>query len=77
MAERELSAFFTAVSRMFGSEQARLLAEDWLQELIQTDTLPESAREWRAITTKVSARIAMRISHSSLSKTLSAQPRIA
>jgi len=33
MAERELSAFFNAVTQLFGSEQAELSAEDWLQEL--------------------------------------------
>jgi len=31
MAERELSAFFNAVTQLFGSEQAELSAEDWLQ----------------------------------------------
>ncbi|HTT19744.1 MAG TPA: hypothetical protein VMG82_12390 [Candidatus Sulfotelmatobacter sp.] len=32
MAERELSAFFRAVTQLFGSEQAELSAKDWLQE---------------------------------------------
>jgi hypothetical protein len=57
MAERELSAFFNAVTKLFGSEQAELAAEDWLQELIRIDGLPTSAREWRLITAKVSARL--------------------
>jgi hypothetical protein len=61
MAERELSAFFHAVARSFGSEQAKLSAEDWLQELIRIGTLPASAREWRLITAKVSARLASRV----------------
>src|ERR1700687_1267351 len=30
MAERELSAFFTAVEILFGSKQAKLSTEDWL-----------------------------------------------
>ena len=53
MAERELSAFFNAITQLFGSEQAELSAEDWLRELTEIDGLPTSAREWRLITTKV------------------------
>ena len=47
MAERELSAFFNAITELFGSEQAELSAEDWLHELIEIDGLPASTREWR------------------------------
>jgi hypothetical protein len=61
MAERELSAFFNAVTQSFGSEQAHLSAEDWLHELIEIDALPTSAREWRLITTKVLCRLASRV----------------
>jgi hypothetical protein len=67
MAERELSAFLNAVTRSFGSEQAELSAEDWLQELIEIDGLPASAREWRLITAKASTRLASRMNASSLS----------
>jgi len=67
MAERELSAFFNAVTQLFGSEQAEVSAEDWLEELIENDGLPTSAREWRVITAKVSTRIAIRVNASSLS----------
>jgi hypothetical protein len=67
MAERELSSFFYAVAQSFGSEQAELSAEDWLQELIESDGLPASAREWRLITAKVSTRLASRVNASSLS----------
>jgi len=69
-AERELSAFFTAVTELFGSEQAQLSAEDWLHELIKIDGLPTSAREWRLISAKVSTRLASRVSASSLSTEL-------
>ena len=58
MAERELSAFFNAITQLFGSEQARLSAADWLQELIESDGLPASTREWRLLTAKVSTRLA-------------------
>ena len=64
MAERELSAFFNAVTQLFGSEQAKLSAEDWLHELIEIDALPASAGEWRSITAKVSTRLASRASAS-------------
>ena len=67
MAERELSAFFNAVTQLFGSEQAELSAEDWLQELIEIDGLPASIREWRLITAKVSTRLASGVNASSLS----------
>jgi len=66
MAERELSAFFKAVTQLFGSEQAERSAENWLQELIEIDALPASARDWRLITERVSARLASRVSASSL-----------
>ena len=57
MAERELSAFFNAVTKLFGSEQAELSAEDWLQEFIEIDGLPTSPRGWSLITAKVSTRL--------------------
>jgi hypothetical protein len=67
MAERELSAFFNAVTQLFGSEQAELSAEDWLHELIETEGLPTSAREWRLITAKASTRLPSGVNASSLS----------
>ncbi|MFZ0814238.1 MAG: hypothetical protein WAM78_01895 [Candidatus Sulfotelmatobacter sp.] len=73
MAERELSAFFNAITQLFGSEQAELSAEDWLRELIEIDGVPASAREWRLITAKVSTRLASRVNASSLST----EPQIA
>jgi hypothetical protein len=66
MAERELSAFFNAVTQSFGSEQAELSAEDWLRELIEIDGMPASTREWRLLTAKASTRLAGRVSASSL-----------
>ena len=67
MAERELSAFFNAVTQLFGSEQSELSAEDWLREVIEIDGLPASPDEWRLITAKVSTRLASRVTASSLS----------
>jgi hypothetical protein len=67
MAEQELAAFFRAVSELFGSEQAQLSAEDWLQELLAINDLPASTREWRLLTVNASARLARRVSTSSVS----------
>jgi hypothetical protein len=69
-AERELSAFFNAVTQLFGTEQAEISARDWLCELIEIDRLPASTREWRLITAKASTRLASRVSASSLSAEL-------
>ena len=67
MAERELAAFFKAVTELFGSEQAELSGEDWLRELLASDALPASIREWRSFTAKVAARLANRVNSLSLS----------
>jgi hypothetical protein len=66
LAERELSAFFRAVTKLFGSEQAELSAKDWLHEFTVIDSLPASERELRWITAKASTRLAGRLSASSL-----------
>jgi hypothetical protein len=65
-AERELSAFFKAITHLFGSKQAELSAEDWLQELVDVDGLPTSARDWRLITLNATSRLADRVTTSSL-----------
>lgn len=64
MAEQELSAFFNAVSRLFGPEQARLSVEDWVREVIEIAGLPASASEWRSITARASTRLASRVTNS-------------
>ena len=66
MAERELGAFVSAVAELFGPEQARLAAEDWLEELMLMEELPGStSHDWRRITVAVSARLAVRVNASS------------
>jgi hypothetical protein len=63
MAERELGAFISAVTNLYGSEQARISAEDWLEELDSMDTLANcTTREWRLITIAAAARLASRLS---------------
>lgn len=68
MAERELGAFIRAVTELYGSEQARLSAEDWLDELMLVDKLPAStAREWRLVTIAAASRLAKRCLHAEAS----------
>jgi hypothetical protein len=62
LAERELSSFIAAVTKLYGSEQARLSAEDWLDESNLTDGPPRSEiRDWRSVTIAASARLASRV----------------
>lgn len=62
MAERELAAFIGAVTELFGPEQARLSADDWVEESELMDGPPRStSRDWRAITIAASARLASRL----------------
>ena len=60
--ERELSAFTGAVTELFGTEQARVSTEDWLEELTLMD-MPSRSKErnWRAVTIAAAARLAKRL----------------
>ena len=60
-AEREFSAFFSAVAELFGPEQAELAAKDWLQQLEVMTDLPTSSRDWRLMSIEASARLAKRV----------------
>jgi len=62
MAEREFSAFISAVKELLGPEQAQLSAVDWLDELELMDSQPGSTRRhWREVTIAASARLANRL----------------
>lgn len=59
LAERELSAFVSAVTELFGPELARASAEDWLEVI---DSLPLlTSSDWRSVTVAASDRLASRI----------------
>lgn len=61
-AERELSAFLSAVTQLYGPEQAGLSERDWLDESELMDSPPLSTtRDWRAVTIAASARLANRL----------------
>lgn len=77
MAVAELSAFFGAVKELFGEEEARLSAEDWLEEsgLMDSDSPPEStSREW-AVTIAASARLANRLAAARQTKSVTSTSR--
>lgn len=68
LAERELSAFVSAVTELFGSELAKISAEDWLHELmainindLPINDLPVSTGQWRLLSVQVAARLASRV----------------
>ena len=62
LAERELSSFVSAVTNLYGPEEARLSAQDWLDESDLLDSPPLSTeRNWRAVTIAASARLAARL----------------
>jgi alkylhydroperoxidase/carboxymuconolactone decarboxylase family protein YurZ len=64
MAERQLSAFFTAVTELYGPEQAEASVEDWLRELMASNGLPTSTREWQTLTIAAAAQLASRLTTS-------------
>jgi hypothetical protein len=67
MAGNELSSFIAAVTELYGPEEARLSATDWLEELDLVNTPPSSTkRYWRAVTIAASARLASRLSEGRL-----------
>ena len=62
LAERELASFIGAVTELFGPEEARLSARDWLDEAALVDCPPLSTgQNWRAVTIAASARLANRV----------------
>lgn len=67
MAERELAAFFRAVTELFGSEEAEVSASEWLHELSAIHELPISIRQFRSLTVKVAGRLAGRVQASAIS----------
>ncbi|HKV80593.1 MAG TPA: hypothetical protein VJP02_20755 [Candidatus Sulfotelmatobacter sp.] len=61
-AEHELASFIGAVTQQYGSEEADLAAEDWLDEAQSMDSPPLSTgQNWRAVTIAASARLANRL----------------
>ena len=52
IAEPELAAFIAAVTESFGPEMAKVAADEWVQEVLSIDSLPEATnRGWRRLIT--------------------------
>lgn len=61
-AEREFAAFFSAVTELFGSEQAGFSVEDWLDELVSMDAVHGlRSCDCRQVTVAASIRLASRL----------------
>ena len=68
LAEKELSAFIRAVDQLFGAEQARRSALEWIEELGRMDwPSGESIPDWRRATVGASARLGALLSGSACS----------
>lgn len=58
LAERELSAFVTAVHQLFGAEQARRAADGRIEELERADWPSEApVINWRKVTIAAAGRL--------------------
>lgn len=60
-AERELSAFFRAITKLYGLEEARRASEDWLQQLEMLQSLSNTPRQFRLLTINASLKLAKRV----------------
>ncbi len=75
LAEKELSAFIRAVDKLFGAEQARQSALDWIEELGRMDwPSGESIPNWRRATVGASGRLGALLSDSKHRDTLTLRP---
>ena len=62
MAERELTAFYTAVNEMFGNAEAAFAANEWIDEARSLDSpLGLQISDWRRVTIRASARLAQHL----------------
>ena len=62
MAQRELGAFLHVVSESFGSEEAAISADDWLDRVPILDCVLEPKPEdWRLVTIAAATQLAIRI----------------
>ena len=67
LAERELSSFIAAVTELYGPGEAKVSADEWLDESELMDSPPRSeARDWRAVTIAAAARLASRLKNPSV-----------
>jgi hypothetical protein len=61
-AEKELSAFYTAILRRYGPEEARRAAYDWIEEMKTMDwPLDEVVPNWRHVSIIAADCVASRV----------------
>jgi hypothetical protein len=61
-AVRALGAFLHVVSELYGPEEARRSAEDWLNQLELLEFVPEAPRQdWRTVIIAAARRLAERV----------------
>jgi hypothetical protein len=61
-AEKELSAFYTAIFRKFGPDEARRAAYDWIEEIETMDwPLDETVPNWRHVSIVAADCVASRV----------------
>ena len=65
-AERELAAFYTAVVRRYGPEEARRAAYDWIEEMETMDwPLDGAVPNWRRVSIAAANCLSSRVIESS------------
>ena len=63
-AEKELAAFYTAVLKTYGPEEAIAAAMDWIESLETMDCVADGdASGWRPVTIAAAACVAARVTH--------------
>jgi len=71
-AERELTAYYAAISATYGPEEAMQAAHDWIEELERADkeelkcvprNVAGSLPNWRGVTISAARRLASRVVH--------------
>jgi hypothetical protein len=61
-AQRELSAFYTAILRRYGPEEARRAAYDWIEEMETMDwSLDGAVPNWRHVSIVAADHLALRV----------------
>ena len=73
--ERELGAFISAVTELYGAEQARLSAIDWLDQFeCINDASGSTTHDWRLVTVRAAVCLVNRLRAKSPMSNIAAQP---
>jgi len=73
--ERELGAFISAVTELYGAEQARLSAIDWLDQFESINDASEyTTHDWRLVTVRAAVCLVNRLHIKSTISNIAAPP---